>query len=658
MDVSIIIVNYNVKYFLEQCLKSIYNAKKNLEIEIYVVDNNSVDGSSKMIKENFPDVKLIQNKQNVGFAKANNQALKLCKGKYVLILNPDTVLQEDTLVCCFDFMEKHPDAGACTVKMINGKGKFLPESKRGLPTPEVAFYKMFGINKLFPHSRRFNKYYLGHLNNDEINEIEILPGAFMFIRKSVLDIVGFFDENFFMYGEDVDLSYRILKAGYKNYYVPATKIIHYKGESTKKGSLNYYLVFYQAMLIFSKKHFSNKYVKAFNILIHLAIYFRGFLSVMRKFLLTVLYPVLIFLITYFLYKIFLDFWAITHFNNYNYYPENVFRIVLPSIIIAWIIILYISGALNKKSSLREIVKGILLGLFFVLVIYSLFPSNFRFSRLAILLGSFFVLIGVISSRIFLNLIAPEELPFSLKRRKRNVVVVGSVTEYEKVKKILSFDNKLSLIGIVSGSNNYDENYYLGEKSQLSEIVRIYNVDEIIFCGSDIPASEIISIMLNLSDYNIDFKILPPESFFIVGTNSVSTYEDLYTLPLESIFSNLNRNKKRIFDLICSIFLLLLFPIVSLFIKNKKQALKNILYVFKGKYTFVGFNFNNSNDFQYLIKPSIFSPLDIFDYSKLLKIDDEKLVFKVLFNYLKNYRMQDDFLILLKALKKIDRKIDL
>jgi len=273
MKLSVIIVNYNVKYFLEQCLHSVIKATQNVSSEVFVVDNNSVDGSCAMVQEKFPQVKLIANKQNTGFSKANNQAIRISQGEYVLLLNPDTVVEEDTFSKVVDFMDSHADAGGLGVKMIDGKGVFLPESKRGLPTPIVAFYKIFGFSSLFPKSKIFSKYHLGYLNNDETNEIEVLAGAFMLMRKSTLDKVGLLDEDYFMYGEDIDLSYRITLGGYKNYYYPETTIIHYKGESTKKGSINYVKVFYNAMIIFASKHFSAGNARLFSFVINFAIYF-------------------------------------------------------------------------------------------------------------------------------------------------------------------------------------------------------------------------------------------------------------------------------------------------------------------------------------------------------------------------------------------------
>jgi len=219
------------------------------------VDNNSVDGSEEMVKEKFPGVCFIANKENVGFARANNQAISRSTGEFILLLNPDTVVEEDTFIKCIRFMDEHPEAGAMGVKMLDGKGNFLPESKRSFPTPTVAFYKAFGLSRLFPRSKTFARYHLGHFSENETHEVEVLSGAFMFIRKSAIDKAGLLDENFFMYGEDIDLSYRITQGGYKNYYFAESNIIHYKGESTKKSSVNYVFVFYRAMIIFAKKHF-------------------------------------------------------------------------------------------------------------------------------------------------------------------------------------------------------------------------------------------------------------------------------------------------------------------------------------------------------------------------------------------------------------------
>ncbi len=284
MKLTVIIVNYNVQSYLEQCLNSVIEASLNNLTEIIVVDNNSADDSVKMLKEKFPQVYLIENEANKGFSVANNQAIKVAKGEYLLLLNPDTVVEEDTFEKIISFMDAHLDAGALGVKMLNGEGVFLPESKRGLPTLPVAFYKLSGLSKLFPTSQLFGKYHLGFLDENKTHQVDVLAGAFMLIRKSILDKVGLLDETFFMYGEDVDLSYRITLSGYKNYYFPETKIIHYKGKSTNKNDIDYVINFYKAMLIFAKKHFSKSNKILFFLFIYPGVYIQIVIAALPRLL--------------------------------------------------------------------------------------------------------------------------------------------------------------------------------------------------------------------------------------------------------------------------------------------------------------------------------------------------------------------------------------
>ena len=279
MKLSVVIVNYNVKYFLEQCLRSVLKASKYVETEVFVVDNNSSDNSLEYLTPLFPEVVFIANKDNPGFSKANNQAIKLAKGDYVLLLNPDTVVGEYSFLNVCKFMDNHLDAGALGVRMLNGYGDFLPESKRGFPSPWNSFCKMFGISKIFPKSPFFAQYHLRYLSENEIHVVDVLAGAFMLLRKSALDKTGLLDDTFFMYGEDIDLSYRMNLEGYKNYYFPET-IIHYKGESTKKDVL-YVKIFYQAMIIFFKKHYPN-YSRLYSFFVHFAIYMRAGLAALNK----------------------------------------------------------------------------------------------------------------------------------------------------------------------------------------------------------------------------------------------------------------------------------------------------------------------------------------------------------------------------------------
>ncbi len=254
-DLSIIIVNYNVRHFLEYCLLSVRKASIGLQVQVIVVDNASTDDDHEWIAEQFPKVHLIKNENNQGFGKANNQGLQLADGEYVLFLNPDTIIPENTLHDCIAFFQEKKDCGAIGVQMMDGKGIFLPESKRSIPTPLVSFYKFSGLEKLFPKSKIFGKYALGYLDKNEVHEVPILAGAFLTARRSLLEKVGGFDEAFFMYGEDIDLSYRLQhNTGFKNYFLGTVRIIHFKGESSKQNTLHYNKIFNEAMQVFVQKY--------------------------------------------------------------------------------------------------------------------------------------------------------------------------------------------------------------------------------------------------------------------------------------------------------------------------------------------------------------------------------------------------------------------
>jgi GT2 family glycosyltransferase len=284
MELSVIIVSYNVKEFLKKCLDSVLVASKNVSCEIFVVDNNSKDGSADMIIDSFPVVKLIANNENRGFSRANNQAIRISTGRFVLLLNPDTVIGPETFSKCIDFMNRNVDAGALGVKMINGQGMFLPESKRAFPRPGTAFFKSFGFSYLFPHSAFLNSYYLPSVDENKTSLTEVISGAFMFLRRDALDRSGFPDEDFFMYGEDIDLSYRLLKSGYKNYYFPEVSIIHFKGKSTRRDGFKDIQHFYDAMRLYVKKRAAEGNYHHFTGLIISAIYIREALALTNRFL--------------------------------------------------------------------------------------------------------------------------------------------------------------------------------------------------------------------------------------------------------------------------------------------------------------------------------------------------------------------------------------
>jgi O-antigen biosynthesis protein len=650
MKLSVIIVNYNVKHFLEQCLHSVYKAAKGIETEIFVVDNNSVDGSAQLVREKFPDLHFIENKENVGFSRANNQAIRKATGEYILLLNPDTVVEEDTFAKVTGFMDNHPEAGGLGIKMIDGKGNFLPESKRGLPTPWVAFYKMFGLSKLFPKSRKFGKYHLSYLNENEIHEIEILAGAFMLLRKKALDKVGLLDEDFFMYGEDIDLSYRIIQGGYKNYYFPETTIIHYKGESTKKGSLNYVKVFYNAMIIFARKHFSHGKAGIFAFIIHLAIYFRALISIFKRIFEKIYLPILDAVLIFVGFLFITPVWERIRFEP-GHYPSEFLQIVVPVYIAIWLGGILFSGGYKKPVSLFKILRGLLWGTIAILLIYSLVDEDLRFSRVLILLGAFWSVFSILLSRLLFHLLKIKEFRLDVKKAKR-IAIVGHSTEATRVKKLLE-DSQIQseLAGFIAIDNTDRGQNYIGQIEQLSEIIRINRINEIIFCAENISSAQIIRAMLDLTQLDVEYKIAPPESISIIGSNSIHTAGDLYVVNINAISKAVNQRKKRVFDVGVAATWLFLSPVLIWFYNHKLQLINNIFSVLWGKKSWIGYipNQKTTNSLP-VLKPGILHPDDLFPE---LSLDDEKMI-RLNMLYAKDYSISTDTEILLKGWRNLER----
>ncbi len=650
MKLSIVIVNYNVKHFLEQCLHAAIKAAKGIDSEIFVVDNNSVDGSTQLIREKFKEVIFIENHKNVGFSKANNQAIKKAKGKYILLLNPDTVVEEDTFLKVLAFMNDHPDAGGLGVKMIDGKGNFLPESKRGLPTPWVAFYKMFGISKLFPKSKKFGKYHLSYLDENKTHEVDVLAGAFMLLRKEALDKVGLLDETFFMYGEDIDLSYRITQGGYKNYYFPETTIIHYKGESTKKGSLNYVKVFYNAMIIFARKHFSGGGATLLSLLIHLAIYFRASLALVKRVVDKIYLPLLdggfIFLGFVFL----TSYWENLRYHP-GYYPPEYLHFAVPGYIVILLTGVLFSGGYRKPVSIYKIVRGVLWGAISILIVYSLIDERFRFSRALIILGSVWAAFALVLFRVLLHIFNVNGFHLNTKKAKR-IAIAGRLKEANRVKKLIEETTIQSEIaGFIALDKADSDEQYIGEINQLEEIIRINGIDEIVFCAEDIRAAQIIKVMLALTQLNIDYKIAPPKSLSIIGSNSIHTAGDLYVVNINAISKWNNRLKKRLFDILLSFILLIFSPLLVWFFKNKKNLFSNISGVLSAKNSWVGYILNEGT-FETLpkIKPGILNPGDMFSEISI----DTKKQSQLNILYARNYSLLTDAEIVFKGWRNLDR----
>jgi len=654
MDLSVIIVNYNVKYFLEQALLSVEKAieASKLKVEIFVVDNASSDDSVELVEEKFPSVHLIANTENLGFSKANNIALKKAVGRSVLLLNPDTVIEENTFSEVVTFMDNHPEAGGLGVKMIDGSGNFLPESKRGLPTPSVAFYKLTGLARLFPKSKTFGKYHLSYLDENEIHSIDILSGAFMLIRSEALEKAGLLDEAFFMYGEDIDLSYRIIKAGYKNYYYPHTRIIHYKGESTKKGSLNYVRMFYKAMKIFADKHFTSGEASLYALSINIAVFFRAGLDLLFNLVKNLAFPLLDASVIFTIMWLLKNFWESNILNESGItYPSTYLWFNVPLYIIVWLSSTYLNGGYDKPIKIQRIIRGLLIGTLLIAAIYGFLPENFRFSRSMILLGAALSIVSLVAIRFIIHVIAPNVVSLEVNKTKR-IIIAGERAESERVLSLLNqIGIQYNYIGLVS--ENEDDAESIGSLEKLEDIVSLYEVDEIIFCSKDVSSKNIIQWMTRIGS-DISYRILPQESLSIVGSNSKNTAGDLYAIDISlKLASTVQKRNKRLLDLLVCFITAILLPVLVFFIGKPIQFISNWWKVFIGKFTWVGYAHNPSHQ-SWLpsLRQGVLSPLDNFNYKEV----ENSTIQRINLLYAKEYSPLSDIEIIRKSLKMLGKKV--
>lgn len=639
VKLAVIIVNYNVKYFLKQCLESVYNSIHLENIQVYVVDNDSKDGSVEMVAESFPEVKLIENKNNVGFSTANNQAIKETKAEYVVLLNPDTLVQSDSFMKVIDFMDQHPDAGGLGVKMIDGNGKFLPESKRGLPTPQVAFYKIFGFSKLFPKSKKFGQYHLGYLDKDQTHSIDVLSGAFMVMRKETLDKVGLLDEDFFMYGEDIDLSYRITQGGYKNYYYPETTIIHYKGESTKKSSVNYVYVFYKAMAIFAKKHFETNKATLFSRLIKIAIFFSASLAIIKRFFALFFLPVIDFCTVFFGLHVVKTIYQDDHGLFHQPQLINISFAIYSTLILFAV---FLSGGYDKPLKLQKVAKGVFIGSLLAGLVYLFVADYYYFSLASALLGIFIIMMGLTGIRWVLHFFKIKKYRINFFRKR--IAIIGNKSESDKVNNLVEHTQLYSsIVGTISPSTTNQEEY-LGDLSQLKLLKDRFKINEAIFCAENVNYDAVIKTLIDFQDTDIQFKLAHTKDMFVLGSTDTNTSGELHTIKVLGIESAENKRLKRLIDISFSVKCFVFAPLLILFQKNKKQYFINAWEVLLGKKSWVGYSDNQSSIDLPKIKSGVFS----FDQT-LGDTNNSSRMNKI---YAKDYSIWRDMLIIKKNLRQL------
>lgn len=575
--ISIIIVNYNVRYFLEQCLLSVERASRGLDTEVIVVDNNSEDDSLSMLRQQFPQVRVIANRENTGFSKANNQGIAASTGEFVLLLNPDTVLQEDSLRAPLDFMEIHPECGALGVPMIDGTGTFLPESKRGLPTPAVALFKMTGLASIFKKSKLFGRYHLHYLHPESNHAVDVLSGAYIFIRRTALDKAGWLDERFFMYGEDIDLSYRIQQAGYINVYFAGTRIIHYKGESTKKQSARYVKVFYEAMILFARKHYASRSAGLFALLITLAIQVRAFGALLSRYFARIWQPLTDFAVLYAGFFAITRYWELNNKFVRSYYPPEYFYLHLPAYISVILFFTWLSGGYDRPSRWKNLSRGAVAGSLVLFSAYAFLPKTMQFSRAILGLGCIWSLVSFIAWRVAIQALSGGKFNQEENTGRRWLLVAGR----DEAERIRQFPSGALIAGQIAPAQ-------AGNADELLTCARIHEADTLVFNLGEMAAQKAIALMQQLQGKGLRFKTVPPGAGFVIGSDSKdgrgewTGNQTPYALAQAHV-----RRKKRTFDILLAIAFLPLAPFLLLR-ENGRRLMQYLPAVLLGSRTWIGY----------------------------------------------------------------------
>ena len=656
VDLSIIIVNYNVREFLEQALRSIYQAISDLTVEVFVVDNNSIDGSVEMVHQRFPGVHLIANEHNVGFSKANNQAIERAKGRNLFILNPDTIIQEDTLTTLVKFMDDHPKAGAVGCKILNPDGTFAPESRRSFPTPMVAFYRMTGLSHLFPKSPRFGRYNLSYLSPEEESEVDALSGSCMVVRKKAISEAGMFDEDFFMYGEDLDWCYRIQQAGWTINYTPATQIIHYKGESTKKGELRYVLLFYGAMLRFAEKHFKKKHSIFFRVFLRLGIVARGSLQALINGIKRYAFPITESMLL-------ISIVSIVGISRYALADLTLPTLFIPVIVPIYVLctLMGIAAAGGYRRQQLHRIQSVLIGTLFslgILATLSFFIKSIAFSRL-IVLASFLFSLFVLST---------HRLVRGHRKRSKSLqnfaILIGDGTEAERFVNTLSRlpHPPLDLIGYVSLTSCPPEpgstSSCLGTLRHLRDIVRLRAVNSVVFASRSVPNRVAFDVMQQLKDLPVHFKMLGEDHEHLIGQASVEALTSLSLIDAETALGTSRSTlARRAFEVPLAISGIILYPILLVIAKltgphSGPSVLANKITRFPailaGKKALVGY----SEEEQHLIAPSWRLKPGVFTVTESLPASSREAhqISQAYWLYVRNQSIAFDFDIMLRALR--------
>lgn len=654
MKLSVIIVNYNVKEYLQNLLYSLDKAAAGIQYEVIIVDNASDDGSVELLKDKFPYVKLIVNDKNLGFGKANNIGLALSKGEFILLINPDTIIQEDTLTKLLSFFKLNNQIGLAGCKILNPDGTLQLACRRSFPGPWTSFCKVTGLSNLFPNSRFFARYNLTYLDENKSYEVDAISGSFMMMRRKVYEIVGGFDEQFFMYGEDLDLCFRVQKAGFKNFYVHDTQIIHYKGESTRRSNLDETRVFYNAMHLFVKKHLSSSFIV--ELILRSAINFRKIIAFAGRKKNTLLFLAFDFLL--FDLSLYISEKIYSSVSDWKGFPENDLLTVFTLPASFYVLIALLSGDYKKDklSVLKNL--GVLAVSFILLTSLTFFFKQFAYSR-AVVIILFIILFFTLSIwRIVAKLVFKIGWEKDHLKEKRTLIVGTNELSLKIASKLKKkYTDFHTVAGLISASNKeigqtFQGFEVLGSIQYVKKIIGSKKINEVIF-SSELSYNQMMEIVSDCQNLNVEFKIIGDDLDFIVGKTKVSLLDDLPLIELTySITNPLQRFMKRAFDICLSTAVLFSFYPLIYFISKlnaKETDFRNIILqvpsVFKGTKSFVGPAFLDSESELYLGKPGLTG----FWFTEDVNKDDVK---KLNILYAKNQNIWLDLEIIGRTITKI------
>lgn len=653
-SISVIIVSYNVRDLLENCLHSVASALGNIASDVHVVDNQSDDGSVEMVQAKFPAVHLIANTENTGFAKANNQALRQARGSYIVLLNPDTLVQEDTFEILLDFFEKNPDTGLAGCKILRPDGTLYPACKRSFPSVWVSFTKLSGLSALLPRTRLFGRYNLTYIGEDETCEVDAVSGSFMMFRRSVYERIGGLDEDFFMYGEDLDFCFRVQKAGWKVFYIPKTKIVHYAGESTKRSSFDAKAVFYHAMELFARKNLRLSPVSA--ALLSAAIRIRLGIARSRGAILwmaDVLADAAI---------VFLSLLAAEYFRYGAPFrlPSYAYPTIYIVTIAVYIVCLHLTGVYRRqREPAFRTVLGVLLS-FLLLSSVTYFSKDYAFSRIVLAVSGAINFVLLPGRRILSALLAPQTRR-NLITGNPTLLVGVNPSAIEILNRLQQYDaNTYRIVGLVDTHRKS-----IGERiggvevvasvETIGKTIRDHRVTDVIIAPDVLPYTEILSMIGRTRNTPVHFRLVPKSMEFIVGKAGI---DQLTSVPLVDVDFNLMRTSnlfvKRALDLTIAVPLTLFAGPFVLLAKRPprdrfpsfRAMIRAMPAVLSGKKSLVGYpeSAPPMKSDVYMGKPGLTGLIQIRGSSGMS--EEEKL--KLMVQYVRNHSLLLDVEILLRT----------